>query len=139
MRGAGGTDGGVIRFFIGLVMMIGGGYLFFESIRVSSSFHWGMGTYHLGSFSLTSGMILIPFIFGIVFIFYDAKNRIGWLLAVGSLLALVFGVIRSLHFTFRPMSLIDLVIILVLLFGGIGLFLSSLRDFSAGPPDESSA
>jgi len=130
-RGAGGTEGGLGRFLIGLAMMIGGGYLFFDSIKVVSGFHWGFGLYRFGGFHLTSGMILIPCIFGIGFLFYNAKNPIGWILTFGSLLALAFGVIRSLHFRMSHMSALDLIIILVLLFGGLGLFLSSLRNFSA--------
>ena len=134
-RGAGGTEGGVTRFFVGLAMMIGGGYLFFDSIRVVSNFRWGYGLYRAGNYSLSSGMVLIPFIFGIGFIFYNSRNPIGWVLSSGSLLALAFGVIRSIRFTFQNMSSFDLLVILVLLFGGVGLFLSSLRSF-AGNSEE---
>ncbi len=137
MTGAGGTAGGIWRFFAGLAMMIAGGYFFFDSIRVESGYRWGMGLYGAGGFEVTSGMILIPLIAGIGVLFYDARNPIGWLLGGGSLLALAFGVIRSIRFTFQSMSLFSLLVILVLLFGGIGLFLSSLRDFSAVEPDES--
>ncbi len=133
MRGAGGTEGGIWRFFAGLAMMIVGGYLFFDSIRVESGYRWGMALYDVGGFALTGGMILIPLVAGIVILFYSARNPAGWLLALGSLLALVFGVIRSIQFVFRSMSLFSLLIILVLLFGGIGLFLSSLRDFGDQP------
>lgn len=132
MRGAGGSEGGIARFFFGLVMMVIGGYLFFDSIRVTSGFHWGLAVYSFGGFSLTSGMILIPLVFGIGFIFYDAESVVGWILALGSLLALIFGVIRSIAFVFQSMSLFSLLVILVLLFGGLGLFLSSLRDQGGG-------
>ena len=128
-RGAGGSEGGVWRFFIGLAMMIGGGYLFFDSIQVSSGFGWGYRLYHYGGYGLTSGMVMIPLIFGVGFIFYNAKNPLRWILSGGSLLALTFGVIRSIRFTFRHMSAMDLILLLVLLFGGVGLFLSSLKNF----------
>lgn len=130
MRGAGGTEGGFWRFVIGLVMMIGGGYLFFDSIRVSSGFHFGYGLYRYGGFQLTSGMILIPMIFGIGIVFYNAKNFLGWILFIGSLAAMTFGVLRSIRFSFAAMSAFDLILILVLFIGGIGLFLSSLRDLT---------
>ena len=81
-----------------------------------------------GSYSITSGMVMIPFIFGVGFIFYNAKNIIGWLLTIGSLTALIFGVIASIKFSFRSMTAFELIVILVLAFGGTGLFLRSLRS-----------
>lgn len=128
MRGAGGTNGGLMRFFLGLAMMIGGGYLFLSSVIVTNRFSLGVGLYSVGGFSVTSGMVLVPFIFGIGMIFYNSKNILGWILAIGSLIMLFFGVIASLNFRFRGMSAFDLIVILVLLVGGIGLFLSSLRS-----------
>ena len=109
-------------------MLIGGGYLFFDSIRIG--FHWGYGLYRFGGFTLTGGMVLIPFVFGIAIIFFNAKNPFGWILAGGSLLALAFGVLRSIQFHMGNLSAFDLILILVLLFGGLGLFVSSLRDIS---------
>lgn len=127
MRGAGGTSGGAGRFFIGLLMMVVGGYLFLNAVRVVNHFHWGYSLMSLGGVNVTSGMVLVPFMFGVGMIFYNAKNIFGWLLAVAALAMVLFGVITSLHFQMRAMSLFDLLTILVLFIGGIGLFLSSLR------------
>lgn len=130
MRGAGGTDGGIEKFFIGLAMMCGGFYLLLESIKVTSNFGFGYRLYSLNSFgaayNVTSGMVMIPFILGIGMVFYNGKSIIGWILTCGSLTALVFGVLASIHFSFRPMSAFDLVTILVLSVGGLGMFLRSL-------------
>ena len=130
MRGAGGTDGGQAQFLVGLVMMCGGFYLLLNAIVVRSGFGLGYGLYSFGGFNVTSGMVMIPFIFGVGMIFYNAKNLLGWLLAGGSLIALVFGVIASVNFTFRSMTAFDLIVIFVLCFGGVGLFLNSLRQLS---------
>lgn len=139
MRGAGGTSGGVGQFFIGLVMMCGGFYLLLNSISVTSNFGFGTRMYGVsafgGSFGITSGMIMIPFMFGVGFIFYDSKNWIGWLLSLGSLVALIFGVIAAIRFNFRAMSAFDLIAILVLAIGGLGLFLRSLKTIDAQYPD----
>jgi hypothetical protein len=129
MRGAGGSEGGIGRFIIGVIMILGGGYLFLNSIIVTSGFRLGFGLYRFGGISITTGMILIPFIFGICFIFYNAKNATGWLLSGASLIMLVFGVISSVHITLKNMSIFDLIIIFVFFFGGIGLFLSSLKKY----------
>jgi hypothetical protein len=75
-------------------------------------------------------MILIPFIIGVVIIFYDRDKWYGWLLGVGSLLALIIGAIASIQFSFQGMSAFDIIVVLVLLFGGVGLVLSSLQDLN---------
>jgi len=127
-RGAGGTDGGTGGFLIGLIMMIGGGYLLLNGIVVRPNFGMGSVAFRIGGLPVTSGMILIPFMFGVGMVFYNSRNWIGWLLAGGSLVALVFGVISNMTLELNRMSAFDLIVILVLLVGGIGLFLRSLRS-----------
>ena len=127
MKGAGGTEGGIGSFLLGFAMMSGGGYLLLQSIQVTQGFSFGYGLYRFGGFSLTTGMILIPIIFGIGMIFWNSRNIFGWLLTGGSLIALIFGVLASLQFRIRTMPLFELLIILILLVGGIALFLKSLR------------
>lgn len=133
MRGAGGTSGGIGQFFIGLIMSCGGFYLLLNSIAVRSTFGMGMKLYSFSGagsqFGVTTGMVMIPFILGTGIIFYNAKNIIGWLLFCGSLVALIFGVISSIQFSFKAMSAFDLIMILVLAVGGLGLFLRSLKSF----------
>ena len=105
--------------------------MLFNAIRVTTDFGMGYSLYRFGGgFSISSGMILIPFMFGVGMIFYNSRNVIGWLLSVGSLAALVFGVISSIQFRMASMSAFDLIVILVLLVGGIGLFLRSLHNFN---------
>jgi len=115
-------------------MMCGGFYMLLNAIMVTSNFGAGIRLYRFNAFgcayAVTSGTIMIPFIFGVERIFYNSRNFIGWLLALGSLVALVFGVIASIKFSVRAMSAFDLIIILVLSAGGLGLFVRSLRDIS---------
>lgn len=131
MRGAGGTSGGVGEFFIGFVMMCGGIYMLLQNITVTNKFSLGVGLYRVGwlGVNITSGMILIPFIFGVGIIFYNSKNIAGWLLSIGSLVAMIFGVISNIQFSMRSMTAFELITILVLGVGGLGLFLRSLKNF----------
>jgi len=141
MRGAGGTSGGLGHFFIGLIMMCGGFYMLLNAITVTSSFGMGMRLYGfsaMGStYNITSGMIMIPFIFGVGLIFYNSKNVLGWVLSIGSITGLIFGVISSIRFSFKTMTSFELVVILVLAIGGLGLFLRSLKTIDERYPDES--
>lgn len=132
MKGAGGTTGGFGGFFLGLVMLCGGTYLLLNSIAVASSFGWGSRLYGVsfGGVGVTGGMLLIPFVIGIGLLFYNARNVLGWLLAGGALVALVFGVLASVSFRMQGMTAFELLAILVLAVGGLGLFLRSLRPLS---------
>ncbi|MBY0574159.1 MAG: hypothetical protein K2P84_10795 [Undibacterium sp.] len=131
MRGAGGTTGGSGQFLLGLIMMCGGFYMLLSAISVNANFGFRSSLYGLSLFGstvgVTSGMIMIPMIIGIGMIFFNAKNYLGWFISLGSLAALIFGVISSIQFQLRPMNAFDLIVILVLAFGGLGLFLRSLR------------
>ncbi len=139
MKGAGGTSGGIGQFFIGLIMMCGGFYLLLNAITVASGFGFGTRLYAFSAFGsgygVTGGMIMIPFMFGIGIIFYNGRNLIGWLLTLGSLTALIFGVIASLSFSFRSMSAFELITILVLAIGGLGLFLRSMKALDRALPE----
>ena len=114
-------------------MMCTGFYLLLNAITVTSNFGFGSRLYSvhaLGGFGITSGTIMIPFVFGVGMIFYNAKNIFGWILSVGSLAAMIFGVITSVRFSISSMSSFDLIVILVLAVGGLGLFLRSLKSLS---------
>lgn len=126
MRRAGGTQGGEFSFLIGIVMMIAGGYLLLSNIVVRPTFGLGTRAFGMGGVNITTGMLLIPFMFGIAMLFYDSRTKIGWFLTIGAVIALIAGVISNLTLQFAALSAFDLLVILVLLFGGIGLFLRSL-------------
>lgn len=128
MNGAGGTSGGSGQFFLGLVMMCGGFYLLLENVVVNSTFGMGAQLFGFHGVGITGGMILVPLVIGVAMIFYNARNYLGWLIALCSFAALVFGVISSVSLNLRTMSAFQLLCILTLAFGGVGLFLGSLRS-----------
>ena len=131
MQGAGGTSGGSGQFLLGLVMMCSGFYLLLNNVIVSASFGLSSRLFGIGGFGVTGGIILIPLMIGVAMIFYNSRNYLGWLIAVVSFFAMVFGVISSVSLDLRTMSAFSLITILVLAFGGLGLFLRSLRGASA--------
>ncbi len=136
-KGAGGTSGGVGRYLVGLLMMSIGTYLFLSKVIVttgafSSGFGFGTRIYGMGGgYHITGGMILIPFIIGIVMVFWNSKNPLGWILAGASVIALIAGIIINIRMTLIPMTAFDIIILLILMAGGAGLFFSSLRNFES--------
>jgi hypothetical protein len=123
MRGAGGTSGGLGTFFLGLGMLVVGGYLLLTRVTVGSGawLLWGYNAF---------GVSLLPLLGGIGWLFYDGRSVGGWLLtAVGALIILA-GIIANLHIFFAPTSLFDTLVMLGLLAGGLGLIARSLRASS---------
>ena len=115
------------RFFLGLVMLVMGAYLFLDSIQVVNQFSWGSGLFNVGSVKMTPGLVLIPFLFGIGMVFYNPDNDLGWLLVIATLIMIVAGVLMNIQFRLRTMSSFELLMILGLAIGGLGLLLSGLR------------
>jgi uncharacterized protein len=120
-KGAGGTSGGVGQFFLGCGMAIAGGYLLLNQITVRTG-HWRLWGYN------ASGLTFIPFLIGVGLLFANGRSKIGWLLTVGSVLALIAGVLANLNVYFAQTSLWNALIMFVLLAGGIGLVARSLRE-----------
>ena len=120
-RGAGGTPGGVGQFFIGLTMAVVGVYLLLNQVQVTTSF-WNFGRF--GGF----GPTLLPLLVGIAFLFYNGKSIVGWLLT-GLGLAIIFaGILMNMDIYFRQTTLFNTIVMLGLLFGGLGLIARSLRS-----------
>ena len=120
IKGPGGTSGGIYTFLMGLGMTIAGGFLFVNHVKV------GYGFWHFFGRN-TQGLVLIPLIVGIGFLFFNSKSVVGWILTGGGALMILLGVIVPLRFHFPRTSLFNLLIMLGLLVGGIGLLLRSLR------------
>jgi hypothetical protein len=119
-RGAGGTPGGLGAFFAGILMVAAGGYLLLNQVQVTTSY-WtfgGQGTF---------GLSLLPILAGVAFLFFDGRSIVGWLLtAVGAVIILA-GVLMHMDIYFRQTSLFNTLVMLGLLFGGLGLVARSLR------------
>ena len=97
MRGAGGTDGGLILFFIGLACAVAGGWLLTNQVTVAGG-HWGLWGYN------SFGLSLLPFLVGTAVLFFDGRSKLGWLLLVAGLVIILAGVLVNLRIYFRPTS-----------------------------------
>jgi hypothetical protein len=132
--GAGGTPGGVGTFLLGFAMACAGGWLLTNQVKVSSEY-FASGlilpfvNYHMNAF----GLSLIPFIIGIGLLFFDGKSVAGWLLTIAGLVIILVGILVSLHIYFQPTSLFNTLLMLVLLFGGLGLIFRSLKAMPPAP------
>jgi len=122
-RGAGGTPGGLIEFLLGAGMVMVGCWLFLQKLTVSSSFRvlWGTGG---------SGLALLILLVGIGVVFFSGRSLVGWILIAVGVVMIIISVISNLVIYFEPTSLFNTVVMLGLIFGGIGLVLRALRPHS---------
>jgi hypothetical protein len=125
VRGAGGTPGGLGTFLAGSAMVVAGGYLLLTRVTVTSGLWmlWGYNAF---------GLSLVPLLVGIGVLFFDGRSTLGWVLTAAGALIILVGIIANLHVYFRPTSLFDTLLILVLLAGGLGLVARSLRAQGGG-------
>jgi hypothetical protein len=101
-------------------MACAGGYLLTQQVTVTSGFWhlWGYNTF---------GLTLVPLLFGVALLFFNGRSKIGWLLLIGGATILLAGILMNLEIYFRSTSLFNTLVMLVLLFGGLGLVARSLR------------
>lgn len=118
-RDAGGTPGGLGHFVLGFVMTCIGGYLLVNQVTVVGSF-WNF--YGENTFGIT----LLPMLFGIGLIFWRGRSIIGWTLTIAGALFIFAGILANLHIFFRPLSLFNTIVMMILLVGGLGLIARSV-------------
>jgi hypothetical protein len=70
---------------------------------------------------------LIPLMIGVGMLFFNGKSMLGWILTIGSGIAIMVGIITSLTVHWRPSSLYYAIVIFVLIAGGIGLIARAIR------------
>ncbi len=109
----------LLQFLGGLAMLVAGLYILSQKVMVSTSF-FGYGMM-LGRFSVSNGMIMIPFIIGIVWMFASGGSFASKVFTGFGVLIIVVSLIISTNIRLVHMTLYEWIVILVLIFGGAGL------------------
>ncbi len=111
----------VVQFFVGLIMLCAGGYLFMQNVEVIST-----GIFQFSAFGARmDGLIFVPLIASIIFLFY--RYGVASKVCCGlSLVLIIANVIMNLRIFWNATSLFSTVVIFVLLFGGFGLVMKTL-------------
>jgi hypothetical protein len=123
LKDVGGTRGGLGMFLLGLGLAVVGGYLLLQQVDVYGGY-WSYGRFGTGT---SFGLTLIPLLLGVGFLFYDGRSAIGWVLAGAGALILLAGIVANMQIHFRATTLYNTLLMLVLLVGGLGLVIRSLR------------
>lgn len=108
----------LLQFLAGLVMLVAGLFIFSQKVIVYSSF---LGGFSLGGMSMTSGLLVVPLIAGIVWMFVSGASFPSKVLTGLGVFLIIVAVIASTNIHLVSMSLYDWILLLVLIFGGAGL------------------
>ena len=119
IRGAGGTEGGIGQFFLGLAITGAGVAMFLHRVNVMSNFGSLFGGH--------AGLILVPLALGLALLFFSGKSLLGWLLTVGSLGAVLLALLSNLTLFFAPTSFFATVAMLTFMAIGVVMMARSLR------------
>jgi len=130
MTGAGGTPGGLGKFFLGAALIVAGCYLLLTRVTVASGgwYLWGYNAF---------GLSMIPLLIGIGMLFFNGRSLVGWLLTGAGAVIILAGIIGNLQIYFRGTSLFDTLMMLGFIAAGIGLVAASLKSSGAQAREQS--
>jgi len=122
----GGTPGGLGQFVFGLALTCLGGYFLANQVSVVGSY-WSF--YGANTFGLT----LVPLLIGVGLLFWNGRSMAGWVLTIAGVIFILAGVIANMHIYFRPTSLFNTLVMLILFVGGLGLIARALVPHARKP------
>ena len=94
-----------LQLCIGFGLLLLGCFLVMNHVQVGTGFMSFFGFHAMGF-----GLTIIPLLLGIGILFYDYKNRFGWIITIASLALIFFAVLSQIVMTFPTMSLLGMVI-----------------------------
>ena len=122
----------LLTLLAGLAMLIAGLFILSQKVHVSTAY------YSLLGFRMSAGLIMVPFICGVIWLFASG-GKLGAKILTGLGVAfIVMSIILSVSIHLSTMTLFDWIILLILIFGGIGLVIRALfsNDSSKGPTSQ---
>ncbi len=118
-----------LEFYVGIVLIFAGLFFLLSKAVVRSS--WV--TFSVGGINVSTGLIVIPLMFGVAWLFYNPKSFVAKLITVFGAIAIIGAIILSLRISFTTTSMFDYLIMILLIAAGAG---SLLKAFFKDNNDE---
>ena len=106
----------LLVFLGGLAMLVAGLYWLTTKVTVSSSFFGGAFTF--GNVNINSGLIVVPFIACIVWLFVNPDSMWAKICLGLSFILIIAAIIMSTQLHMRTTTLYEYLLMLVFIFGG---------------------
>jgi hypothetical protein len=109
-----------LYYFAGIGLVLTGILMLFNHIRLSTGFFAALGLSGQGF-----GLLLIPLLVGLGWIFYDTKSKLGYAILAITVGVIFFGCLSSLVMSFPSMTLLGTIMMLLPLAVGGALLVKS--------------
>ncbi len=106
----------LLEFVAGIALFALGLFWFTSKVTVTTGFGFRFGT-----LNITGGVVVVPFLIGVVWWFIDVKSIVAKVLTVLGVLIIVGSVIVNTKFYMAQESLFNYLLMLVLICAGLGL------------------
>ena len=116
----------LLVFLGGLAMLVAGLYWLTTKVTVSSSFFGG--AFSFGGVNINSGLIVVPFIACIVWLFVNPDSLWAKICLGLSVILIIAAIIMSTHLHMRSTTLYEYLLMLVFIFGGGALVLKVISN-----------
>lgn len=108
-----------LEFYVGLGLLAISLFFILSKTMVSSGFY----AWRIGGFSVSSGLVIVPLLIGIIWLFYNPKSFLAKLVSVFGGIFIIASIVMGIHISFTRTTLFDFIIMIILLGTGIGLLL----------------
>lgn len=116
------TNNEALQFFLGVIMLGAGLFMLSKRVMIHNSWY----IWRIGSFDLSSGLVTVPLIIGIIWQFYNSKSVIPKIIITLGVIFIIATIIMSIRISFVTTSMFDYIIIMGLAAAGSGLLLKTL-------------
>lgn len=111
-----------VEFIVGIVCLAAGLFMFSQRIVVNT----GLYSWRLWGFSISSGLVVVPLLIGIIWLFFDFKSKIAKIIIALGVIFILASVIMSIKIHFIATSFFDYILMLGLSAAGAGLLLKAM-------------
>lgn len=116
-----------LNIFMGLGLLLTSVLMIFHHVKVGTGWlSW------LGFGGQGFGFCIVPLLIGLAIIFYDHKNKAGWIITAASCALIFFAVLSQLVMTFPTTSLLGLIIMFLPLALGVAMLMKGLQGQKSG-------
>ncbi len=111
-----------IEFYMGVLLIIAGLFFLLSKAVVHSGFYgWS-----LGGLNISTGVVIVPLMIGIIWLVNNPKSLLARLITIAGAIFIVGSIIINIRISFTTTSMVDYIIMMLLIAGGIGLIIKAL-------------